>query len=117
MKFLVDAQLPISLARFLQTKGYDTLHTRDLPQKNLTSDSQINEISLREQRIVITKDADFVNSFMTIRKPYKLLLITTGNIKNNELKEIFIKNLSLLVDLLQHHDYVEMNHEEVIVHQ
>ncbi len=54
---------------------------------------------------------------MTIRKPYKLLLVTTGNIKNNELKEIFIKNLSLLVDLLQHHDYVEMNHEEIIVHQ
>ena len=31
MKFLVDAQLPVRLARFLQASGYDTLHTRDLP--------------------------------------------------------------------------------------
>ena len=27
MKFLVDAQLPVRLARFLQASGYDTLHT------------------------------------------------------------------------------------------
>jgi uncharacterized protein with PIN domain len=45
MKFLVDAQLPVRLARFLQASGYDTLHTRDLPQQNATSDTQINEIS------------------------------------------------------------------------
>ena len=80
MKFLVDAQLPIRLARFLQVSGYDTLHTRDLPQQNATSDSQINEISIQDKRIVITKDSDFVDSFMTIQKPFKLLLVTTGNI-------------------------------------
>ncbi|WP_017747696.1 DUF5615 family PIN-like protein [Scytonema hofmannii] len=33
MKFLVDAQLPIRLARFLQASGYDTIHTRDLPKR------------------------------------------------------------------------------------
>ena len=109
--------LPISLAKFLRTRGYDTIHTRDLPQKNSTSDSQINEISLQEKRIVISKDSDFVNSFMTIQKPYKLLLITTGNIKNSELITIFTNNLSMLVNLLQQHDYVEMSHEEIIVHQ
>ena len=71
MKFLVDAQLPIRLARFLQASGYDTLHTRDLPQQNTTSDSQINDISIQQERIVITKDSDFVDSFMTIQKPFK----------------------------------------------
>ncbi len=38
MKFLVDAQLPVRLARFIQASGYDTLHTRDLPRQNATSD-------------------------------------------------------------------------------
>lgn len=90
MKFLVDAQLPIRLARFLQVSGYDTLHTRDLPQQNSTSDSQINEISIQNKRIVITKDSDFVDSFMTIQKPFKLLLVTTGNIKNSELEQILL---------------------------
>ena len=117
MKFLVDAQLPIRLARFLQASGYDTLHTRDLPQQNATSDSQINDISIQQERIVITKDSDFVDSFMTIQKPFKLLLVTTGNIKNSELEQIFTNNLSMLVNLFQHHDYIEISRDNIIVHQ
>ena len=117
MKFLVDAQLPIRLARFLQVSGYDTLHTRDLPQQNATSDSQINEISIQDKRIVITKDSDFVDSFMTIQKPFKLLLVTTGNIKNSELEQIFTDNLSMLIDLFEHHNYIEISRDNIIVHQ
>ena len=117
MKFLVDAQLPVRLARFLQASGYDTLHTRDLPQQNATSDSAINDISIEQERVVITKDADFVDSFLTIQKPSKLLLVSTGNIRNSELEEIFNNNLSTLVNLLQNNDYVEINREEIIVHQ
>ncbi len=117
MKFLVDAQLPVRLAIFLQANGYDTLHTKDLPQQNATSDTAINDISIEQGRVVITKDADFVDSFMTIQKPSKLLLVSTGNIKNSQLEEIFMNNLSVLVDLLQNNDYVEINREEIIVHQ
>ena len=74
MKFIVDAQLPKRLARFIQEQGYDCLHTQDLPGGNATSDTDINELSLREQRVVVTKDADFVQSFLLQNKPYKLLL-------------------------------------------
>lgn len=117
MKFLVDAQLPISLAKFLQVNSYNTLHTKDLPQQNTTSDSQINGISIQQQRVVITKDSDFVDSFMTVQKPYKLLLVTTGNIRNSELNQIFAKNLSILIDLLQRYHYIELSRNEIIVHQ
>ena len=116
MKFLVDAQLPVRLARFLQASGYDTLHTGDLPKQNATSDTEINNISVEQERVVITKDYDFVDSFMTIQKPLKLLLISTGNIRNSELEQIFKNNLSALVDLLQNNDYVEMNRDRIIVH-
>jgi predicted nuclease of predicted toxin-antitoxin system len=75
MKFLVDAQLPRRLAQWLQTAGHDTLHTRDLPQQNATPDQDINALSIAQQRIVITKDTDFLNSFLTRQEPYKLLLI------------------------------------------
>ena len=117
MKFLVDAQLPVRLARFLSDLGYDTIHTRDLPQQNATSDIDINEISIQQERIVITKDADFVNSFLTVQKPYKLLLVSTGNIKNSELEAIFTANLQTFVVLFQQHTYIEINRDSVIVHQ
>ncbi len=38
MKFIVDAQLPKSLSDLLNSRGFDSIHTLDLPNKNSTSD-------------------------------------------------------------------------------
>lgn len=117
MKFLVDAQLPIRLARLLSEAGYDTLHTRDLPQQNATPDTDINALSIAEQRVVITKDSDFLNSFLTTQQPYKLLLVTTGNIKNSDLEALFMQNLTQIVELFEQHFYIELNRDEITVYQ
>ncbi len=117
MKFMVDAQLSLRLAQLLQEAGYDTFHTSDLPQQNATSDSTINAISIQEKRVVITKDTDFVDSFLIIQQPHKLLLITTGNIKNSELEALFLANLATLTKLLTQHSYVELSRDTMIVHQ
>ena len=69
MNFLVDAHLPRRLAQRLSEAGHDAVHTLDLPRKNRTTDNEIHEISVRERRVVVTKDADFVNSFLTARQP------------------------------------------------
>jgi predicted nuclease of predicted toxin-antitoxin system len=117
MKFLVDAQLPVRLARFLQASGYDTLHTRDLPASNQTPDSVINTLSIEQNRIVITKDADFVESFILQQQPYKLLLITRGNITNFELESLFAQNLDYLVELLEQYSYIELSRDAIAIHQ
>lgn len=117
MKFLVDAQLPLRLARFLEAAGHDVVHTRDLPGQNTTSDAEINTLSITEERIVITKDADFLNSFLTVQQPYKLLLITTGNISNSQLETLFTENLQSLIELFEQHSYIEINREAIVVHQ
>lgn len=117
MKFLVDAQLPQRLSNFLKQSGYDALHTRELPTGNSTPDAVINEISLHNQRIVITKDDDFVQSFLLQQKPYKLLLVATGNIKNAELEDLFRQNLSQLTEIFETSSYVELGYDAVIIHQ
>ena len=116
MEFLVDAQLPVRLARFLESAGYDTIHTKDWPNKNGTPDTEINAISIWDNRIVITKDSDFLNSFLTIKEPYKLLLVTTGNINNLELEALLAANLQFLVELFNSHSYIEMTRDSIIVH-
>ena len=70
MKFLVDAQLPVRLSYLLKSIGQDAIHTKELTLKNATSDTEINTISIREQRIVITKDSDFWDSFYISQEPY-----------------------------------------------
>lgn len=75
--------------RRVQTAGHDAAHTRQLTDQNRTHDEVINELSLREQRVVVTKDSDFYHSHLLHGKPWKLLLIRTGNVRTRELKALF----------------------------
>ncbi len=116
MNFLVDAHLPRRLAFRLRDAGHDALHTLDLPKRNRTPDTEIYEISARERRVVITKDADFVNSFLLARKPYKLLLISTGNIKNADLEALLVPQISAIAVAFAPHDYIELTRTAIIFH-
>lgn len=117
MKFLIDAHLPRHLSFLLQYHGYDSVHTLDLPKGNRTTDTEINEMSEREQRVVINKDADFVNSFLLMNLPYKLLLVSTGNITNKELSDLFLKNLLKIISALSEYDYIELTRTTLIEHR
>jgi predicted nuclease of predicted toxin-antitoxin system len=116
MKFLVDAQLPRRLTNWLQEAGFETVHTLDLPLGNRTPDSVINDISVQEEYVVITKDADFVSSFHLYSKPYKLLLVSTGNIRNSELEALFIRNIESIAKGFEVYRFIELDKKTVIFH-
>ncbi|MGH9426832.1 MAG: DUF5615 family PIN-like protein [Terriglobia bacterium] len=61
MKFLVDAQLPYQLVDLFRRAGLDTVHTLDLTLGNRTPDGVNNELSVTQQRIVVTKDTDLLS--------------------------------------------------------
>ena len=115
MKFIVDAHLPKKLSLLLGWKGYDTLHTLDLPNKNRTKDSEINQISLDEKRVLISKDLDFIESLLISNKPYKLIYVVTGNISNKQLLELFSKNIKKIVDSLNDSRLIELTADSIIV--
>jgi len=69
VKFLVDAQLPQHLAKELTRAGYDTLHTLDLPHGNRTRDEELAALATRDDRILITKNSDFVTTFHLQHSP------------------------------------------------
>ena len=117
MRFLIDAQLPRRLANWLRTEGHDAVHTLDLPDGNRTRDSELNAISVRERRTIITKDEDFVDSFLLRSEPHKLCLIATGNIGNQELESLFRGNLARIVSALDEHDFVELDRTSLICHR
>lgn len=117
MKFLIDAQLPRRLAKHLKSAGYDAVHTLDLPDGNRTPDSEIASLSVQEQRVVVTKDADFVNSFWLVRRPPKLLLVSTGNITNKELEALFLPQVVSLANAFTTHDFIELTRSKLIFHE
>jgi len=116
MKFLVDAQLPRRLARRLREEGFDAIHTFDLSNGNRTSDDEINAFSLSEQRIVVTKDSDFVNTFVSRKEPWKLLLVSVGNIRNSDLEMLVVANLSEIEQGFLSLDYIEISRTSIIYH-
>lgn len=116
MKLLLDAQLPRRLARELATAGHDAIHVFDLPSGNRTPDDELTALALRETRIVVTKDADFVASFWLRRLPPKLLLVSTGNIPNDALSALFAANLSAVESAFGQHDFVELSRTSITIH-
>jgi len=116
VKFIVDAQLPRSLSDYLNQKGHNSIHTLDLPDKNKTKDSQIAEIANKQGRILISKDIDFLESFILKSEPGKLILIKTGNITNKHLIRLFDKNMETLVQMMSRSNLVELNRTEIAEH-
>lgn len=116
MKFLVDAQLPRRFANWLKEAGHDALHTLDLPSKNHTPDSELVTRAMQEGRIVISKDADFVQSFIITGEP-RLLLISTGNISNAELEKIMRANMGRIESAFASGRFVEITRDALVVHE
>jgi predicted nuclease of predicted toxin-antitoxin system len=115
MKFLVDAQLPRRMTAWLTAAGCDALHTLDLPDANRTTDEQINDIAERDQRAVVTKDADFVDSHLLRARPAKLLLISTGNISNRDLEALLVPLIPDIVREFQAHSFLELSRAGLVV--
>lgn len=116
MKFLIDAHLPKSIKFHFNKLGYDVIHTLDLLKKNRTSDKEIERLSISEKRVLITKDSDFVSSFLLDRRPYKLLLVSTGNNNNKDLEKLFVQNINVLADAFTKYDFIELSRSHFIYH-
>lgn len=116
MKFIVGAQLPKSLSDFLNAKGFDSLLTLDLPNKNKTKDYQIAKLANEEERFLISKDIDFLESLIVKSEPRKLIMIKTGNISNKALISLFNKNLEIIIEMISRSNLIEINQTEIAEH-
>lgn len=117
MKFLIDAQLPRRLAGWLIQAGHDALHTLDLPARNRTPDADVIACAIREARIVVTKDDDFVQSYLLTGQPPRLLLIATGNIANSDLEALIRANLPRIDVAFESHRFLELGREALVIHE
>jgi len=116
VKFIVDAQLPKSSSDFLKYRGHDSIHTLELPKRNNTKDQNIIKLALEQERIVITKDNDFLESFLLNSKPEKLIIVRTGNVPNKVLLKIFADNLEFINLAFSRSNLIEITRTEIAEH-
>lgn len=60
MKFLIDADIPRSVAELLSSKAHDVLDIRDVTPFDVR-DSTVYRLVKKQGRILITRDLDFSN--------------------------------------------------------
>lgn len=99
MRFVVDAQLPIALARMLEQHGHESKHVADLKMMQ-TSDRDIWIWAKQSESILISKDEDFVILHSAAEQPVPLIWIRVGNTRRKELLEWFERLLPLIEEKL-----------------
>lgn len=99
MKFLCDVHISYKLAKFIEEKGFQAIHVNTILDKWFTKDSDISKYADSNNMIIITKDADFRDSFFIKKSPRKLIKINLGNISNSNLQLIFAGVLEKLKEL------------------
>lgn len=108
----------MSLKNWLVNRGHDAVHTRDLPDKNLTDDMEIIRIADFENRIVVSKDSDFQKLHILLGRPQMLLMITTGNIINKALLQLVENNFDAIEIAYNNGNIVvELNNMSIVIHE
>ena len=95
MRFLVDAQLPIGLARMLEQKGHTSIHVDDLKMMQ-TTDRDIYSWAKQNQYIIVSKDEDFVFLHNLDNNPCALCWVRVGNTRRKDLLSWFDRLLPLI---------------------
>ena len=62
MRFIVDAQLPPALARWLVARGHEATHVSDIGLRD-AEDTPIWRHAIATQAVILTKDEDFAHRF------------------------------------------------------
>jgi predicted nuclease of predicted toxin-antitoxin system len=100
MRFIVDAQLPPALARWLSQKGHDAEHVADR-QMATASDAVIWDYALRVAAAVITKDEDFAQRKALTDGGPAIVWIRLPNTRRGELLAWFDKMLPEILSALE----------------
>lgn len=88
MRFLVDNQLPPSLARWLRDRGYEAEHVFERGL-HLLDDRALWALALADARIVVSKDEDFLYLSSQPNDAGRFLWVRLGNCRNDALLAAF----------------------------
>lgn len=99
MKFLCDVHISYRVVITLSNLVFTTVHVNDILDGSSTKDSEICKFVDDNNYTLITKDSDFVNTFLATRTPKKLIKINLGNIPNDRLISMFLENIERIATL------------------
>jgi predicted nuclease of predicted toxin-antitoxin system len=100
MRFLVDAQLPPALGRYLAARSQTAEHVHDIGMGDAT-DREVWRYAKEGDAILVTKDEDFVTLQLLDASGPAVIWIRVGNTTNRALLEKMDRHISSIENLLK----------------
>jgi len=100
MRFLIDAQLPPALARWLVAQGHEAEHVADIGLAS-ASDAAIWDHALGVAAIIVTKDEDFAQRKIIDGNGPQIVWVRLLNTRRTELLAWFEKAIPQLLAALE----------------
>jgi predicted nuclease of predicted toxin-antitoxin system len=108
MRFLVDAQLPPALVRWLREAGHEAAHVEDADLRN-ADDGAIWEHALATGATIVTKDEDFAGRLTQTSPSPVIVWLRIGNATNRALLQwLGLRWPQVLAQLAQGHHFIEV---------
>jgi predicted nuclease of predicted toxin-antitoxin system len=109
MKWLIDENLPPDLIKIFRKKGIAALHVNDLKsvKSQKIKDDQIRHLSLFRGFRIVTRDDDFVKSFVDRKVPDKMIFVY-GIESRAEVISRFNSAMDELMLKITEHDFIEL---------
>jgi predicted nuclease of predicted toxin-antitoxin system len=99
MRFLVDAQLPPALARWIAAKGHDAQHVAEFGMAG-APDRAIWDKASALTSVIVSKDEDFIQLSRAGGGP-QIVWVTSGNTSKRALLEMMEKIFPQIVAALE----------------
>ena len=105
MKFLVDNQLPPALAQYLQKRGFDCQHVLDVGLSRAL-DVEICRYAEAQERIIVSKDEDYLYLASQSNPRIRLLWVRLGNCRTSTLITAFERLWPMIESRLNAGDHI-----------
>ncbi|WP_089355649.1 DUF5615 family PIN-like protein [Ekhidna lutea] len=114
MKFIIDENISPQVAVIFRSHGLHAYHINEMKsnKKQRVKDDQLRSLTIHKGYIIVTKDDDFVKSFVSRKIPEKLIFVY-GLEQKESLLTRMEEVIPDLTPLLEKHDFIEINAHEV----
>ncbi|WP_420318799.1 DUF5615 family PIN-like protein [Ekhidna sp.] len=114
MKFIIDENISPQVADIFRSHGLQAFHINEMKshKNQRVVDDQLRRLTIQKGYIIVTKDDDFVKSYVSRKVPEKLVFIYGINEKEPLLARMqeVVPQLSAL---LETHDFIEIKPNEI----
>ncbi|MEL7144901.1 MAG: DUF5615 family PIN-like protein [Bacteroidota bacterium] len=111
-RYLIDENLPPGLVKVFTAAGLSASHVNDIVTNTPVKDSAIRRLSLQKNLTVVSRDDDFVKSYIARAVPERLIYVY-GSFRKEELIALFTSHLNIILDFSSTYPLVEVNKQAI----